>query len=172
MAITNAWTAPTDNEIDLDNGDLIGEATFDKIGSDLWWLYNRHRQLGKGTATTNQAISSTASPGTDITGLTSGSVTPDGVHDVEITWSLPGTNTSAAVTTYVALQKDGVVICVWVLNIVEQSWTGTYIDPVPTAAGHVYKLSAWVSSAATFNTINQLHVPSVIQNLIVVRQTG
>lgn len=139
------------------NGSAVGAAT----------------KLGSGTATSNQSITSTASPGTDVTGL-SVTCTPDGTHDVKITVCIPdmdGITTSGA---FVAIQKDGTIV-----NTLGVTPTGTayrspivlvHIDPAPTNASHTYKVSIWGGAAGTISTIaGDGTAPT---NLILLEQIG
>lgn len=127
-----------------------------------------YKKLGSGTSAANQAITSTTTPGTDITGLTV-TGTPDGTHDVKISVSIPAPTLPSGTLT-VCIQKDGVVV--------DQSFTQstagnaihmTYVDTAPTNASHTYKVSAFVS-AGTFNTVSAS--VTTVQNLILVEQIG
>jgi hypothetical protein len=136
-----------------------------------------YKLLGKGTLTTNQTITATTSPGTDITNL-SVTTTPDGVNAVKITVSLPdvATNhTSGSVNIFVALQKDGTIINTWKSAALGfPQWAPvafTHIDAAPTAASHTYKLSLWSSGGTGMSvTVNQDAL--TLQACLIVEQVG
>ncbi len=130
---------------------------------------NRYYVLGYGVATSGQTISSTSTPGTDITSCTT-TVTADGVHDVKITVSIPNVLLSSGSTKngIIAIQKDGSVIAQGAILIsgIYDHLTYVYIDLAPLVGSHTYKLSAWSDTAGNWTTM--AITPN--QNLILVEQ--
>lgn len=111
---------------------------------------NVFKELAAATATANQSVTATATPGTDLTGLTV-TVTPDGTHPVYIEFDLPSINPTGGNVFVVAIQKDGAVVDTFEPGGTAGLYTmhHRYRDPAPTNASHTYKLSAWSGFAQT-----------------------
>lgn len=128
------------------NGDwelvsLSGDATVTNAGV----VTTASRELGSATATAAQTVASTATPGTDLTGLTA-TVTPDGTHPVYVDFFLPTVTNNNGLQMFVAIQKDGAVVQRYDFqfpNTQIGSLYGRFRDAAPTNAAHTYKLSAW-----------------------------
>lgn len=137
------------------------------------WASPAGKILGSASgSTSNQNITSTASPGTDITSLTV-TCTPDGTHDVYIDVWLPEVFNSAGVAMSFAIQKDGSVIQTGTLFIPSSATTGfpTTIrakDAAPSNASHTYKASAWSSTTQTLTVAGS----ATATGLITVTQTA
>lgn len=131
-------------------------------------LSSIYKVLGSATATSSQDITSTTTPGTDITGLTV-TETPDGTHDVYISGTLADA-TNNVNPAWIVLQKAGSKVSQYGVSTANRSCISfTYKDAAPAASSATYKLSAYLNSAGTIST-GPLDTPG--QNILVVEQKG
>lgn len=132
-----------------------------------------YKVLGVGTANTDQQITTTASPGTTITGL-SKSCTADGVHDVYVTVTLPNPFCGAG-SISLAVRRDGTIIgTAFAFDESGNGWISaiqfTAYDAAPAAGAHTYDVVAWHSGVNNLHTLNGNVAGAV--NLMLVEQKG
>lgn len=140
-----------------------GQIAFESDGTNLIELCRQgssfYKLLGSGKATSNQSITSTTTPGTDLTNMTA-TVTPDGIHDVVITAAWPRVDVGSASNVTMLLRKSTDGGSTW--TTVETfpladgggyNWAApltlyTY-DTAPANGSTIYKMTAFVGVGTT-----------------------
>lgn len=112
---------------------------------------NLTKELGSAVATSSQTVTSTATPGTDLTSLTV-TATPDGTHPAYVDLFMPQMELSSTARADLCIQKDGsvVTLCCTIDNaggVFDKPVSLRYRDAAPTNASHTWKASAYSSSA-------------------------